>query len=202
MSNITKLSVNTIRTLSIDAVQKANSGHPGAPMGLAPAAYAIWARHLRHNPSNPTWANRDRFVLSNGHASMMLYSLLHLTGYEAMTMEQIQNFRQWGSITPGHPEVGLTPGVEMTTGPLGQGLSTAIGMAMAEAQLNAKYGDIIDHYTFGICSDGDLMEGITAEASSIAGHLGLGKLIFLFDDNNITIDGTTEISFTEDVLKR
>ncbi|MEZ4458422.1 MAG: transketolase [bacterium] len=202
MSNIAQYAINTIRTLSIDAVQKANSGHPGAPMGLAPAAYTIWKKHLRHNPANPHWANRDRFVLSNGHASMLLYSLLHLTGYEAMTMEQIQNFRQWGSITPGHPEVGMTPGVETTTGPLGQGLSTAIGMAMAEAQLNAKYDGKIDHYTYGICSDGDLMEGVTAEASSLAGHLGLGKLIFLFDDNHITIDGTTEISFTEDVLKR
>lgn len=202
MPNITEYAVNTIRTLSMDAVQKANSGHPGAPMGLAPAAYTVWHRHLRHNPANPHWANRDRFVLSNGHASMLLYSLLHLTGYEAVSMEQIKNFRQWGSITPGHPEVGLTPGVETTTGPLGQGLSTAVGMAMAEAQLNARYDGMIDHYTFGICSDGDLMEGITAEASSIAGHLGLGKLIFLFDDNHITIDGSTEISFTEDVLKR
>ncbi len=199
---VTNLSINTIRTLSIDAVQRANSGHPGAPMGLAAAAYTIWQKHLRHDPARPDWFNRDRFVLSNGHASMLLYSLLHLTGYEEMTMEQIKNFRQWGSKTPGHPEVHMTQGVETTTGPLGQGLSTAIGMALAEANLNATYGDIVDHYTFGICSDGDLMEGVTAEASSIAGHLGLGKLIFLFDDNEITIDGRTDISFTEDVLAR
>ncbi len=198
---LAELSINTIRTLSMDAVQKANSGHPGAPMGLAAAAYVIWKRHLRHNPANPHWANRDRFVLSNGHASMLIYSLLHLTGYE-VPMSEIQNFRQWGSITPGHPEVGMTPGVEVTTGPLGQGLSTAVGMAIAEAQLRERYNGIIDHYTFGICSDGDLMEGVTAEACSIAGHLGLGNLIFLFDDNQITIDGRTDITFTEDVLKR
>jgi transketolase len=198
---LAELSINTIRTLSMDAVQKANSGHPGAPMGLAAAAYVIWQRHLRHNPSNPAWANRDRFVLSNGHASMLIYSLLHLTGYD-LPMEEILNFRQWGSRTPGHPEVGLTPGIEVTTGPLGQGLSTAVGMAIAEAQLRERYDGIIDHYTFGICSDGDLMEGVTAEACSIAGHLGLGNLIFLFDDNQITIDGRTDITFTEDVLKR
>lgn len=200
--SIAQLSINTIRTLSIDAVQKANSGHPGAPMGLAPAAYAIWQNHLRHAPTRLDWFNRDRFVLSNGHASMLLYSLLHLTGYESMTLDQIKNFRQWGSITPGHPEVHITEGVETTTGPLGQGLATAIGMALAEANLRDTYGDIVDHYTFGICSDGDLMEGVTSEASSLAGHLGLGKLIFLFDDNEITIDGRTDISFTEDVLKR
>ncbi len=199
--DISQLSINTIRTLSMDAVQKANSGHPGAPMGLAAAAYTLWTRHLRHNPANPRWANRDRFVLSNGHASMLIYSLLNLTGYQ-VSMDEIKNFRQWGSITPGHPEVGMTPGIETTTGPLGQGLSTAVGMALAEAQLNARFGDVIDHYTFGICSDGDLMEGVTAEASSLAGHWGLGKLIFLFDDNQITIDGRTDISFTEDVLKR
>lgn len=198
---LAELSINTIRTLSMDAVQKANSGHPGAPMGLAAAAYVIWQRHLRHNPENPSWANRDRFVLSNGHASMLIYSLLHLTGYD-MPMEEILNFRQWGSRTPGHPEVGLTPGIEVTTGPLGQGLSTAVGMAIAEAQLRQRYDSMIDHYTFGICSDGDLMEGVTAEACSIAGHLGLGNLIFLFDDNQITIDGRTDITFTEDVLKR
>lgn len=201
-TDLIDLSINTIRTLSMDAVQRANSGHPGAPMGLAAAAYVIWKRHLRHDPQVHNWPNRDRFILSNGHASMLLYSLLHLTGYPAMTLDEIKNFRQWQSNTPGHPEVGDTPGVEMTTGPLGQGLSTAVGMAIAEAQLNARFGPIIDHYTFGICSDGDLMEGVTSEASSLAGHLGLGKLIFLFDDNEITIDGRTDISFTEDVLAR
>lgn len=200
--NVSQLSINTIRTLSIDAVERANSGHPGAPMGLATVAYTLWTRHLRHNPKNPNWPNRDRFVLSNGHASMLLYSLLHLTGYEAMTLEQIKNFRQWGSLTAGHPEYEETPGVEMTTGPLGQGFATAVGMALAEAHLNERYNGAIDHYTFGICSDGDLMEGVSHEAASIAGHLGLGKLIFLYDDNNITIDGRTDISFTEDVKKR
>lgn len=200
--NVSLLSINTIRMLSIDAVERANSGHPGAPMGLAAVAYTLWTRHLRHNPKNPNWANRDRFVLSNGHASMLLYSLLHLTGYEAMTLEQIKNFRQWGSLTAGHPEHPETPGVEMTTGPLGQGFATAVGMALAEAHLNQKYDGAIDHYTFGICSDGDLMEGVSHEAASIAGHLGLGKLIFLYDDNEITIDGRTDISFTEDVRKR
>ncbi|RAL22315.1 transketolase [Lujinxingia litoralis] len=200
--SITTLSINTIRTLSIDAVQAANSGHPGAPMGLAAVAYAIWQKHLRHDPSDPSWFNRDRFVLSNGHASMLLYSLLHLTGYEAMTLEQIKNFRQWGSLTPGHPEAELTPGVETTTGPLGQGFATAVGMAIAEAHLNARYQGVVDHYTFGICSDGDLMEGISHEAASLAGHLGLGKLIFLYDDNEITIDGRTDIAFTEDTTAR
>ena len=157
MSNeLVELTVNTIRTLSMDAVQRANSGHPGAPMGLAPAAYAIWKRHLRHNPADPTWPNRDRFVLSNGHASMLLYSLLHLTGYDQMTLEQIRNFRQWGSVTPGHPEVHLTDGVETTTGPLGQGISTAVGMALAEAQLNARFDGVVDHFTYGICSDGEI----------------------------------------------
>ena len=200
--SIAELSINTIRTLSMDAVQKANSGHPGAPMGLAAAAYVLWQNHLRHNPKDPEWINRDRFVLSNGHASMLLYSLLHLTGYESMTLEEIKNFRQWGSLTPGHPEAELTPGVETTTGPLGQGFATAVGMALAEAHLNENYDGVIDHYTFGICSDGDLMEGISHEAASIAGHLGLGKLVFLYDDNEITIDGRTDISFTEDVAAR
>lgn len=202
MDSIANLSINTIRTLSMDAVQAANSGHPGAPMGLAACAYALWFDHLRHNPKDPDWFNRDRFVLSNGHASMLIYSLLHLTGYEQMTLDQIRNFRQWGSVTPGHPEVHITDGVETTTGPLGQGISTAVGMAMAEAQLNARFDGVVDHYTYVICSDGDLMEGVSAEASSLAGHLGLGKLICLFDDNSITIDGRTDISFTEDVLKR
>ncbi len=199
---LAQLSINTIRTLSMDAVQRANSGHPGAPMGLAPTAYVLWQNHLRHDPADPEWINRDRFILSNGHASMLLYSLLHLTGYESMTMEEIKNFRQWKSLTPGHPEAELTPGVETTTGPLGQGFATAVGMALAEAHLNASYGDIIDHFTFGICSDGDLMEGISHEAASLAGHLGLGKLIFLYDDNSITIDGRTDISFTEDTTRR
>ncbi|MGM0558211.1 MAG: transketolase [Myxococcota bacterium] len=204
MSNqdIEQLTINTIRTLSMDAVQAANSGHPGAPMGLAPAAYALWQRHLQHNPKDPAWPNRDRFVLSNGHASMLLYSLLHLTGYEQMTLEQIKNFRQWGSITAGHPEAHLADGVEMTTGPLGQGISTAVGMALAEAHLNQNYSGVIDHFTYVICSDGDLMEGVSHEAASLAGHLGLGKLICLYDDNEITIDGRTDISFTEDVLQR
>ncbi len=199
---IAELSINTIRTLSMDAVQQANSGHPGAPMGLAAAAYVIWQNHLRHNPKNPDWINRDRFVLSNGHASMLLYSLLHLTGYESMPLEEIKNFRQWGSMTPGHPEAELTPGVETTTGPLGQGFATAVGMALAEAHLNEKYDGIIDHFTLGICSDGDLMEGISHEAASLAGHLGLGKLVFVYDDNEITIDGRTDISFSEDIEKR
>lgn len=196
------LAINTIRTLAMDAVEQANSGHPGAPMGLAAAAYTIWHKHMRHNPADASWPNRDRFVLSNGHASMLLYALLHLTGYPQMTLEQIKNFRQWQSLTPGHPEAELTEGVEVTTGPLGQGFATAVGLAMAEAQLGARHDQLIDHYTFGICSDGDLMEGISHEAASLAGHLGLGKLIFLYDDNNITIDGTTEISFTEDVRAR
>lgn len=196
------LAINTIRTLAIDAVQQADSGHPGAPMGLAAVAYTLWQRHLNHAPQDPSWPNRDRFVLSNGHASMLLYALLHLTGYEAMTLDQIKNFRQWGSLTPGHPEAELTQGVEVTTGPLGQGFATAVGLAMAEAQLNARFEGAIDHFTYGICSDGDLMEGISHEAASLAGHLKLGKLIFLYDDNNITIDGATDISFTEDVAAR
>ena len=199
---IAELSINTIRTLSMDAVQAANSGHPGAPMGLAAAAYVLWQRHLRHDPKNPEWFDRDRFVLSNGHASMLLYSLLHLTGYEAMTLEEVKNFRQWKSLTPGHPEAELTPGVETTTGPLGQGFATAVGMALAEAHFNERFDGVVDHHTFGICSDGDLMEGISHEAASLAGHLGLGKLVFLYDDNEITIDGRTDISFSEDVPSR
>lgn len=197
-----QLSINTIRTLSMDAVQQANSGHPGAPMGLAPAAYVIWQRHLRHNPKNPKFFNRDRFVLSAGHASMLLYSLLHLTGYEAVSLEEIKNFRQWKSMTPGHPEAELTPGVEVTTGPLGQGFATAVGLALAEAHLRDRYDGVVDHFTYGICSDGDLMEGISHEAASLAGHLGLGRLIFVYDDNKITIDGRTDISFSEDIPKR
>ena len=200
-----RLAVDTIRTLSIDGVQKANSGHPGAPMGAAPMAYALWTCHLRHAPSTPTWPNRDRFVLSAGHASMLLYSLLHLTGYD-VSLDDLKAFRQWGSITPGHPEVGLTPGVEATTGPLGQGLADAVGMAIAERRLAAEFNrdghEIIDHRTYVICSDGDLQEGITAEASSLAGHLRLAKLIVLYDDNRVQLDGPTAWAFSEDVLAR
>jgi transketolase len=189
----------------MDAIQKANSGHPGAPMGLAPAGYVLWTRIMQHNPGNPDWPNRDRFVLSGGHASMLLYALLYLTGYN-LSLEEIQNFRQWGSKTPGHPEYGHTPGVETTTGPLGQGLANAVGMAMAERHLAARFNrpgyDIVDHYTYAICGDGDLMEGVAAEAVSLAGHLGLGRLICVYDDNGISIEGRTDITFTEDVAKR
>ncbi len=200
-----RLAVDTIRTLSIDGVQQANSGHPGAPMGMAPMAYALWTRHLRHAPTDPAWPNRDRFVLSAGHASMLLYSLLHLTGYD-VSLDDLKSFRQWGSITPGHPEFGLTPGVEATTGPLGQGLVNGVGMAIAERRLAAEFNrpghEVIDHRTYVICSDGDLQEGITAEACSLAGHLRLGKLIALYDDNRIQLDGPTAWAFTEDVLGR
>ena len=197
--------INTIRCLAIDAVQKANSGHPGTPMALAPAIYALWTSQMRFNPKNPKWFNRDRFVLSNGHASMLQYAMLHLTGYE-VTLDDIKNFRQWGSITPGHPEYGLTPGIETTTGPLGQGISTAVGMAIAEAHLaklfNKEGHNIVDHYTYVFCSDGDLMEGISHEAGSLAGHLGLGKLICLYDNNHITIEGDTDLAYSDDVAKR
>ena len=197
--------VNVIRGLAMDAVQKANSGHPGMPMGAAAMAHALWTRHLNHNPSNPHWFDRDRFVLSAGHGSMLLYALLYLTGY-GLTLDDLKQFRQWGSKTPGHPENHLTPGVEMATGPLGQGISTAVGMAMAEKMLAARFNEdefgVIDHYTYVIASDGDLMEGVSNEASSLAGHLGLGKLVVLYDDNKITIDGATDLSFTEDVEGR
>ncbi len=203
--DIDQQSVNTIRTLAMDAIQKANSGHPGAPMGLAPAGYVLWTRIMQHNPANPDWPNRDRFVLSGGHASMLLYSLLHLTGYD-LSQEDIQNFRQWGSKTPGHPEYGHTPGVETTTGPLGQGVANAVGMAMAERHLAARFNQpdqqIVDHYTYVICGDGDMMEGVASEAASLAGHLGLGRLICIYDDNKISIEGSTAIAFTEDVAKR
>ena len=199
------LAINTIRTLSMDAVQKANSGHPGLPMGAAPMAYALWTRHLRHNPSNPHWANRDRFILSAGHGSMILYSLLYLTGYD-LPLEELQNFRQWGSKTPGHPEYGHTPGVETTTGPLGQGAANAVGMALAEAFLanyfNRDGYNVVDHYTYALVSDGDLQEGISAEASSLAGVWGLGKLIYLYDNNHIQLDGPTDMVWNEDVLAR
>ena len=203
--NIDDLCINTIRALSMDAVQKANSGHPGAPMGLAPAAYVLWTRVMKHNPENPGWLDRDRFVLSAGHASMLLYSLLHLSGY-AVTLDDIKNFRQWNSKTPGHPEFGHTPGVETTTGPLGQGFANAVGMAMAERHLAARFNtpghEIVDHYTYMVCGDGDMMEGISSEAASLAGHLGLGRLICIYDDNKISIEGSTEITFTEDVALR
>ena len=203
--NLDQLCINTIRTLSMDAIQKANSGHPGLPMGTAPMAYVLWNRFLKHNPSNPEWPNRDRFVLSAGHGSMLLYSLLHLTGY-AVSLDDLQNFRQWGSATPGHPEYGETAGVETTTGPLGQGFATAVGMAVAEAHLAAKFNmpqhNIIDHHTYVLASDGDLMEGISHEAASLAGHLGLGKLIALYDNNNICLSGPTSDSFSEDITTR
>jgi transketolase len=197
--------VNTIRTLAMDAVQAANSGHPGAPMGLAAAGYVLWTREMNHNPVNPDWPDRDRFVLSGGHASALLYSLLHLSGYD-LSLDDLKQFRQWGSRTPGHPEYAHTPGVETTTGPLGQGVANAVGMAMAERHLAARFNqpghDIINHYTYVVCGDGDLMEGVAAEAASLAGHLGLGKLICIYDDNHISIEGGTEIAFTEDVAKR
>ncbi len=204
-TSLDQLCINVIRGLSIDGVQKANSGHPGLPMGAAPMAYTLWTRHLKHNPRNPSWFDRDRFILSAGHGSMLLYSLLHLTGYN-VTLDDLKAFRQWGSITPGHPENHLTPGVEMATGPLGQGFATAVGFAIAERFLAATFNRpghyVIDHYTYGICSDGDLMEGVASEAASLAGHLKLGKLIFLYDDNGITIDGTTALAFTENVEAR
>ena len=192
--------INTIRMLAADGVEKAKSGHPGMPMGAAAMAYVLWTRFLRHNPKNPGWPDRDRFVLSAGHGSMLLYSLLHLSGYD-LSLEALQNFRQWGSKTPGHPEHGLTPGVETTTGPLGQGFANGVGMALAERYLAARFNrpghHLVDHFTYGIVSDGDLMEGITHEAASLAGHLGLGKLIYFYDDNHISIEGDTDIAFTE-----
>jgi len=197
--------INTLRFLSVDAVQKADSGHPGMPMGAASMAYVLWTRFLKHNPANPGWFDRDRFVLSPGHGSMLLYSLLHLTGYD-LSLEQIKRFRQWGSMTPGHPERGVTPGVETTTGPLGQGFGNGVGLAMAEAHLAACYNrsgaEIVNHFTYGIVSDGDLMEGVSSEAASLAGHLKLGKLIYLYDDNRVTLSAGTDITFTEDRARR
>ncbi|MFZ5878332.1 MAG: transketolase [Chloroflexota bacterium] len=200
-SDLQNRCINTLRFLSADGVQKANSGHPGLPMGTSAMAYTLWTRHLRHNPRNPKWAGRDRFILSGGHGSMLLYSLLHLTGYD-VSLDDLQNFRQWGGITPGHPEYGLTPGVEMTTGPLGQGFATGVGMAIAASHLAAEFNrpgyELIDPYIYAIVTDGDLMEGVASEAASLAGHLSLGRLIYLYDDNHISIDGSTDLAFTED----
>jgi transketolase len=204
-AKLDQLCINTIRMLAVDAVEQAKSGHPGMPMGTAPMAYVLWTRFLRHNPTNPTWPDRDRFVLSAGHGSMLLYSLLHLTGYD-LPLEEIKRFRQWGSRTPGHPEHTLTPGVETTTGPLGQGFANGVGMAIAEAFLAEHFNrpghTLVDHYIYAIVSDGDLMEGVASEAASLAGHLQLGKLIYLYDDNGISIDGSTDLTFTEQVGKR
>jgi transketolase len=204
-TDLDQLCINTIRTLSLDAVQQAESGHPGLPLGCAPMAYVLWTRFLRHNPKNPKWANRDRFLLSAGHGSMLIYSLLHLTGYD-LPLEELKNFRQWGSKTAGHPENVLTPGVEITTGPLGQGFANGVGMAMGGAHLAAKFNQsefpIIDHYVYAIVSDGDLMEGVASEAASLAGHLKLGKLIYLYDDNHVTIEGFTDLAFSENVSQR
>jgi len=205
MTNIDNLCINTLRLLSADAIQAANSGHPGLPLGAAPMAYALWAGHMVHNPKDSAWQNRDRFVLSAGHGSALLYSLLHLFGYN-LSLEQLKNFRKMGSVTPGHPEYGITDGVEITTGPLGQGIANAVGMAWAESYLAATFNrpnfPVVDHYTYALCGDGCLQEGIAAEAASLAGTLGLGKLILLYDSNNITIEGDIALSFTEDVLKR
>lgn len=199
------LCINTIRFLAVDAVQNANSGHPGMPMGMASTAYLLWAKLMKYNPKNPRWPDRDRFVLSAGHGSMLLYSMLFLTGYD-LSLDDIKNFRKWGSRTPGHPEYGATPGVECTTGPLGQGFANGVGMAIAERYLAARFNrpghEIVDHYTFAICSDGDMMEGISSEAASLAGHLGLGKLIYIYDNNHVTLSAGTKLSFTEDVNKR
>jgi transketolase len=204
-SELDQLCIDTLRFLAVDAVQKANSGHPGMPLGAAPMAFALWTRFLKHNPRNPDWVDRDRFVLSAGHGSMLLYGLLHLSGYD-LPLDEIKRFRQWGSKAPGHPERGHTPGVEVTTGPLGQGFANAVGMAIAEAQLAARYNrpgfDVIDHATFAIVSDGDLMEGVASEAASLAGHLQLGKLTCLYDDNHVTLAAGTDITFTEDRARR
>ncbi len=203
--SLDELCVDTIRTLAIDAVQKADSGHPGLPLGAAPMAYVLWSRHLRHNPKDPLWADRDRFVLGAGHGCMLLYCLLHLTGYD-LSMDDLKAFRQWGSRTPGHPEFRLTPGVEATTGPLGQGAANAVGMAIAERSLAHRFNrpghELVNHRTFCLVGDGDMMEGISGEAASLAGHLGLSKLIYLYDSNLVSLDGPTSMSFTEDVGKR
>lgn len=205
-NTLAQLSINTIRTLAMDGVQKANSGHPGMPMGMASAAYVVWTRLMRHNPKNPRWANRDRFVLSAGHGSMLLYSLLYLTGYEDYPLDQLKQFRQWGSLTPGHPEVELSPAIETTTGPLGQGFANGVGLAIGADYLAAYFNreghDLFDYHIYAIVSDGDLMEGVASEAASLAGHLKLGRLIYLYDDNEISIDGNTNLAFTEDRAKR
>src|ERR687892_1830282 len=204
-AKLDELCVNTIRFLAVDAVERAKSGHPGAPLGAAAMAYVLWDRFLKHNPTSPDWFDRDRFVLSNGHASALLYSLLHLTGYD-LPLEELKNFRQWGSKTPGHPEYSLAPGVEMTTGPLGQGFAHGVGMAIAERWLADHYNrpdhQIINHHTYAIVSDGDLQEGVASEAASLAGTLRLGKLIYLYDDNDISIEGNTDIAFAENVAQR
>ncbi len=201
-SDLDVTAANVIRGLAMDAVQAADSGHPGMPMGMATVAHVLWTRFLRHNPADPKWLNRDRFILSAGHGSMLLYALLHLAGYD-VPLAQLKQFRQLGSITPGHPEYGVTPGVDTTTGPLGQGFATGVGMALAEAFLAANFNRpgyaLLDHYTYAICSDGDLEEGISHEAASLAGHLGLGKLIYFYDDNNISIDGPTSLSYSDNV---
>src|SRR3979411_1763984 len=204
-TDLPTLAINTIRTLAIDAVQKANSGHPGLPLGCAPMAYTLWQKHLKHDPRSPQWFDRDRFVLSAGHGSMLLYSLLHLTGYD-LALDDIKQFRQFGSKAPGHPERAHTPGVETTTGPLGQGFANAVGMAIAEAQLAARYNrpglEVIDHATYAIVSDGDLMEGVASEAASLAGHLRLGELTCLYADNYVTLAAGTDITFSEDRARR
>src|SRR3954454_21401977 len=204
-TNIDTLAVNTIRTLSIDAVNAANSGHPGLPMGAAPMTYALWANHLQHNPANSSWFNRDRFILSAGYGSSLLYSMIHLSGYN-VSIEDLKSFRKLNSKTPGHPEFGHTDGVEATTGPLGQGIANAVGMAMAEAHLAAKFNQlkfpVIDHYTYTLVGDGDLMEGISYEAMSMAGHMKLGKLVVLYDSNDISLDGELNASFSENIEKR
>ena len=203
--NIDSVAINTIRTLSIDAVEKANSGHPGMPMGAAPMAYTLWTKVMNQNPKNSNWFDRDRFVLSAGHGSMLLYSLLHLSGYQ-VSLDDIKNFRQWGSNTPGHPEFGHTDGVEATTGPLGQGIAMATGMAMAERYMASQYNrddfEVVDHYTYAICGDGDLMEGVSQESASLAGHLKLGKLIVMYDSNDISLDGDLDRAFSESVEDR
>jgi transketolase len=205
-TDLDQRAANVVRGLTLDAVQKANSGHPGLPLGMADAAIVLWTRVLKYNPRDPRWPDRDRFVLSGGHGSMLLYAMLHLSGYAEITLEQLKQFRQYGSLTPGHPEVHLDSGVETTTGPLGQGFATGVGMAISERYLAAKFNrpgfPIVDHYTYAICSDGDLMEGVSHEAASLAGHLGLGKLIYLYDDNKITIDGPTDLSYSDDAAKR
>ena len=205
LSALDELCVNTIRFLAVDAVEKAQSGHPGMPMGMAPAAYVLWTRHLRYSPANPLWHNRDRFVLSGGHGSMLLYSLLYLSGY-GLTLEDLTQLRQWQSKTPGHPEYGLTPGVEVTTGPLGQGFGQGVGMAIAATHLASVFNkpgyNLIDSFIYAIVTDGDLMEGVSSEAGSLAGHLQLGRLVYLYDDNHISIDGSTDLAFTEDRLAR